>query len=780
MKLQILPRRALLGVAAGAVAVTPAIGVAATAALASPAAPVAVSLPASGSGPGQVLSAVAASSWQTNNIVWSLATVNGVAYVGGQFTSVRPPGDPQGTGEVARTYLAAFSASTGSLITSFNPTLDGQVTALAVSPDGSTLYAGGSFTHVNGNYHAYLAAFNTSTGALINTWKPTATGSVLSLAVSPNGSEVYIGGNFGKVDGQVRNRVGAVTAASTAGTIEPWAPVVNGSVTSVAVAPDDSRVLIGGYFSSFNGVTQQGVGSTDPGTGASEPWALPSNFVPNYSGCLSDIKDIIINGSTAYIAGEGTGGGCFDGDFAVNVASGSLVWQNDCLGATQSLVVINGMLYKGSHAHDCAFSPGGFPQVNNPAGGWVSHRLLTQSLVDGSVGHWNPNTNGNDLGPRVMATDGTSLFLGGDFTTVNNLPQQGFAIFRPTPDATPPTRPGQPVVTSTSTGVASISFTGSSDTDDGTLTYRIYRDGGSTAIAKITAVSWPWALPVLHYRDTGLTAGSKHTYTVQATDGPHGSTVSPASAPVTISATSPSLTYNQTVLADNPSFLWTLGETSGTTAADSSPNGFSGIYESGYTQGQAGPITGDPQTATGFDGQSGLVSAASSVTGPQTYSVEAWFKTTSNTGGKLIGFGDNQTGMSGNYDRHIYMMNDGQLVFGNWTGQTETIETPQVYNDGQWHYLVATLGPSGMALYVDGQLTGTNPTTSAQTYSGYWRVGGDNLNGWNLDPWGGNSQGTTEPYSFYFAGTIGDVAVYPFALSAAQVATHYAANALSH
>src|ERR1017187_73518 len=60
-------------------------------------------------------------SWQTNNTVWSLAYGGGVAYVGGQFTSVRPPGDAIGTGEVARTFLAAFNSTTGALITSFNP-----------------------------------------------------------------------------------------------------------------------------------------------------------------------------------------------------------------------------------------------------------------------------------------------------------------------------------------------------------------------------------------------------------------------------------------------------------------------------------------------------------------------------------------------------------------------------------------------------------------------------------------------------------------------------------
>ncbi len=307
------------------------------------------------------------------------------------------------------------------------------------------------------------------------------------------------------------------------------------------------------------------------------------------------MKDIIFQGGTAYVAGEGTGGGCFDGDFAVDADTGNLVWQNDCLGATQSLVIINNILYKGSHAHDCAYSPGGFPQVNNPSGGWVAHRLLAQSLTDGSVGHWNPSTNGNDLGPRVMATDGTNMFLGGDFTTVNNVDQQGFAIFRPLPDGASPTKPGQPVVTSTSAGVDSISFVGSYDNDDGTLSYRIYRDGGKSPIATLTAVSWPWAVPVLHYRDIGLTPGSSHTYTVAATDGTKGSTVSAASAPVTVSSTSPSQSYTQTVLADNPSFLWTLGD-SGSTAADSSPNGFNGIYESGTTQGRQArsPVTRPP------------------------------------------------------------------------------------------------------------------------------------------------------------------------------------------
>jgi hypothetical protein len=188
--------------------------------------------------PASTLSAKVESSWQTNNVVWALAVSKGVVYVGGQFTSVRPPGKRPGTGQVTRSYLAAFSARTGSL-RSFHPSLDGKVTALAVSPDGRTLYVGGSFTHVGGAFRNHLAAFRTATGNLKG-WAPNASAGVLSIARSPSGSAIYIGGDFTKLDGQTRSHAGAV---STSGTLLAWAPSLNGSVTSVAVARPGWRLL---------------------------------------------------------------------------------------------------------------------------------------------------------------------------------------------------------------------------------------------------------------------------------------------------------------------------------------------------------------------------------------------------------------------------------------------------------------------------------------------------------------------------------------------------------
>ena len=98
-----------------------------------------------------------------------------------------------------------------------------------------------------------------------------------------------------------------------------------------------------------------------------------------------------------------------------------------------------------------------------------------------------------------MATDGNQLFVGGDFTTVNNQPQQGIAIF--------PTgaRLGLPVEPDHRADRHQhldrrrhVSFPAVSSQDIGTLNYKIFRDGGKTPIATLTATSWPWALPVLH------------------------------------------------------------------------------------------------------------------------------------------------------------------------------------------------------------------------------------------------------------------------------------------
>src|SRR3954452_16358415 len=78
--------------------------------------------------------------WQTNGQVYAVAYAGGRGYLGGSFTSVRPPGSETST---ARNHVAAFSASTGDLL-AWNPDTDDTVRAIAVGPAG-TVYLGGQF-----------------------------------------------------------------------------------------------------------------------------------------------------------------------------------------------------------------------------------------------------------------------------------------------------------------------------------------------------------------------------------------------------------------------------------------------------------------------------------------------------------------------------------------------------------------------------------------------------------------------------------------------------------
>ena len=259
----------------------------------------------------------------------------------------------------------------------------------------------------------------------------------------------------------------------------------------------------------------------------------------------------------------------------------------------------------------------------------------------------------------------------------------------------------------------------------------------------------------MSFTDTGLTPGQTYRYRLRAIDSNGNAVLSDF-----VSITMPTSVdpYVTAVIDDNASNYWRLNS-SGTTQLDYA--GSLNQTNAGTTTG-TGALTGD--NALVFPGTtSGQSGTTSSITGPTTFTAEAWFKTTTTSGGKIVGFGGSSTGNSGSYDRHVYMDNSGRITFGVYPGGVQTVRSANSYNDGQWHHVVASLSSGGMQLYLDGLRVGANASvTSAQEYSGFWRIGGDNLNGW-----------TNIPSSFYFNGSIDEVAIYPTALSGAQIRDHY-------
>jgi hypothetical protein len=169
-------------------------------------------------------------------------------------------------------------------------------------------------------------------------------------------------------------------------------------------------------------------------------------------------------------------------------------------------------------------------------------------------------------------------------------------------------------------------------------------------------------------------------------------------------------------------------------------------------------------TAYTFNGSSNYISTSTSYINPSPTSVSSWFKTTTTVGGALIGFSSLQTGGGGNRDRFLYMTSTGILYFAVAPGAVKKyISTTTGYNDGNWHLVTATIGAGGMKLYVDGELMASDLTVStAETTTGYWRVGHSDLSTW-----------PNAPSSYFFQGTMDDVVVYHRELSASEIAILY-------
>lgn len=622
------------------------------------------------------------------------------------------------------------------------------VRALAVSPDKKTLYAGGYFGAVNGTPVSSLAAIDIATCTPKASFHPSVSATVRALAVTND--TVYLGGDFTSVGGSAHARYAAVDA--TSGAVKPFQADVDEPGRAVAVTPDGNNVILGGDFFTVNGANSHALAVVDSATGAN---------VRTYPGFIENnsvVKALDTDATGFYTGNEGTGGGVFDGRIALDLSTLNQRWRDTCLGATQAVKSYQNVVYSASHAHDCS-SVGEYPD------GRRRHLLAEPTSGTNKLG-WFPDTNdglGEGIGPRAMAVSETSnnkyMWVGGEFTTVNGSAAQGLTHFAATPDVGAPTVPSVSAESVKPTE-ALVRWRASLDTDDTELTYKVYRNGGSTPVYTVDGDSVEWSRPQLSFTDTNVTAGSTYTYRVTATDGAGNASALSATASVTVPTSAQK--YPAKVLDDGANLYWRYNESATPFVGDTSPGDQSGIHVNGPSLRQTPAAVTGPSTAIGFNGSDQIVYSDKRTTVPSQYSIETWFKTSTNSGGKLVGFGDNTTRASGNYDKHVYMRNDGRLVFGVWTGSARTITTPDSYNNGAWHHVVATQGSSGMALYVDGTQIGTLAESSSQAYSGYWHVGGDNLNGW-----------PNQPSSNYFAGQIDETAIYPSVLSAAQVQSHY-------
>ena len=184
-------------------------------------------------------------------------------------------------------------------------------------------------------------------------------------------------------------------------------------------------------------------------------------------------------------------------------------------------------------------------------------------------------------------------------------------------------------VQSPAAGQVRVAWRTSLDTDDSSLTYRVYRDASTTPIYTVVAASWFWNRQQQVFTDTGLANGSAHSYKVSVSDGVNVRTSAATSVTVASSASA----YATRVLADAPSLYLRYNEPGSTFFSDATANRNNLTLVGAGTFRTAGAISGSSTSFT-FTGTGSRLYGETRVSNPTTYSVETWFKGTA--GGVLV------------------------------------------------------------------------------------------------------------------------------------------------
>lgn len=256
--------RQILTSLVGLALVLPALGVLAPTASAAPvpAAAASATSPDARQMPGDVPSR--RTPWVLDGEVSKIVQVGDTMVAGGLFTQVA---DPMGGTPYARQNLVAFSATTGAVSQTFNPTVDGQVQQLLPGPTPNTVYVAGDFTKINGKGPNHLQLLDVRTGLAAPGFRaPSTGGSIQTLELLP-GNRLFVGGFFKKVGGVDSGQF--ITLDATSGAVDPFMNFVasgnhntgSGAKAPIgpreaAVTPQGDRLVVVGNYRTVGGLAR--------------------------------------------------------------------------------------------------------------------------------------------------------------------------------------------------------------------------------------------------------------------------------------------------------------------------------------------------------------------------------------------------------------------------------------------------------------------------------------------------------------------------------------------
>jgi hypothetical protein len=369
--------------------------------------------------------------------VLTVLASGGTVYLGGSFGHMSPPGSKAEADLVPRDHLAALGNG-GTTLADWNPGADKEVRALLASADGRRIYAGGMFSRIGGKPAGRLAAIDATTGALDPTFAPPKLSAVVrALALSPDGSVLYVGGDFSQLtaaDGSVEARPHLAALDATTGALLGWLPPNDaggryyghtgtkdktrpGGVYAIAPSADGSTVHVGGTFLSFGG--RSGLVSLDAATGEPTPWQAKLDR-PVFA--LTRSSD----GHTFYAATGGTGGRLI----AFRPHGPAVgVWEVKTDGDNMSVVETATTVYLIGH-YDNIVQPESDCYQYCPDGTARAH--LSAFDRSGKIIDWAPTAN-TPTGPYAAVADDNHLYVVGEFTKINGVRRVGFASFSGAP-----------------------------------------------------------------------------------------------------------------------------------------------------------------------------------------------------------------------------------------------------------------------------------------------------------------------------------------------------------
>ncbi len=335
-----------------------------------------------------------------NGDVQSIVQVGSLIVMGGNFTSVN-----------GQTYnhVAAFNASTGAVSTSFNPSVNGIVNAVAPGPNDHTVYVGGNFTKIGNTNVTDLALLDLNTGAIASGWtSPNFDyGEVRDLTL--RGDHLYVGGTFAHVGGQLHQGLASLNPST--GAVQSFMnvqlsgqhnPETTGwvGVRRFDVTPDGSKMVAIGNFAEADGLPRVQIvmiNLTGSSAAVDQDWNTDRYEPTCFSWAFSDtVRGISFSPNGSYFVVTSTGGGN-----PGTLCDAAAKWKTDATGSNvqpEWVAETGGDSLWGVTITDAAIFVGGHERWGNDplgvdqakAGAVPRPGLAALDPVSGRPFSWNP------------------------------------------------------------------------------------------------------------------------------------------------------------------------------------------------------------------------------------------------------------------------------------------------------------------------------------------------------------------------------------------------------